>query len=213
MLVSSFAAIVGTQTGGSMLLDRRQFLVKERVSALQLTDTYDLLDSETGETLGQARDEPPRWAKFARLLVKKHFLPTNLNFYEAGAARPVLALHKKPGFLRTTVLVSGSQSEPLGSFRSKAFSLGGGFHAFDNGGHQIAEIKGDWKVWNFRFLDTHGRELGTVTKKWAGLGKELLTSAETYRIALSDAASEGAHQTALLLAAGLAIDLVFKEHS
>jgi Scramblase len=60
-------------------------------------------------------------------------------------------------------------------------------------------------------VDSAGRELGTVTKKWAGIGKELFTSADTYLIALSDAAPSGANQVALLLAAGLAIDVVFKE--
>lgn len=194
-----------------MLFERRRFVVKERVALLKLADTYDLLDPETGQSLGEARDEPTSLARFARLVVNKSFLATTINIYESGSPQPVISLNKRPGFLRTTVIVTGAAGAPLGSFRSKAFSLGGGFYALDPSGQTVAEIKGDWKGWNFRFLDSAGRELGTVTKKWAGIGKELFTSADTYLIALADSATGGPRQVALLLAAGLAIDVVFKE--
>ena len=194
-----------------MLLNRRSFIVKEKVAVLKLTDTYELFDPETRQPVGLARDEPPEWAKYARLVVSKQLLPTSINVYEANNPRPVLSLRKAPGLLRITVEVCDENGVVLGRFRSKAFSLGGGFYVFDAADHQVAEIKGDWKGWNFRFLDTAGSELGTVSKKWAGLGKELFTSADTYAIALSDRAGQVPHQSALLLAAGLAIDTVFKE--
>lgn len=194
-----------------MIFERRRFVVKERVALLKLADTYDLLDPETGQVLGEARDEPSSLARFARLVISKSLLATTINIYEAGKSAPVVALDKRPGFLRTRVIVKGAGGSPLGSFQSKAFSLGGGFYAFDASGQTVAEIKGDWKGWNFRFLDSSGRELGTVTKKWAGIGKELFTSADTYLISLSDGVAGNAQQVALLLAAGLAIDVVFKE--
>jgi hypothetical protein len=50
-----------------------------------------------------------------------------------------------------------------------------------------------------------------VTKKWAGLGKELFTSADNYVISLTDISAGNPGASALLLAAGLAIDIVFKE--
>jgi hypothetical protein len=62
-----------------------------------------------------------------------------------------------------------------------------------------------------RFIDQGGREIGTVTKKWAGLGKELFTTADNYIISLNERTSANADAGALLLAAGLAIDMVLKE--
>src|SRR5688572_20590115 len=170
-----------------MLLDRRQFLVKERVSALKLTDTYDIFDPESGATIGMARDEPPTWAKWLRLLVKKGFLPTTVRIYEEGTETARITLKKKPALLRPSVAVSDSNGRELGSFKSKLFSLGGGFWVMDSIGQPLAEVKGDWKGWNFRFLDSGGREVGQVTKKWAGLGKELFTSADNYMISLTHA--------------------------
>ncbi len=200
-----------------MLLDHTRILVKERVAVLKLTDVYDLLDPESGRSLGEARDEPPGWAKFSRLLVNKHFLPTTIHIYEAGSSAPLLSLRKRPGFLRTTVVVADSLGAALGSFRSKLFSLGGAFFVFDPTEQQVARVQGDWKGWNFRFLDGADRELGTVSKKWAGLGKEMFTTADTYMIALDSGTGSGGralpNQAALLLAAGLAIDIVFKERS
>ena len=194
-----------------MLLDNRQFFVKERVALLKLTDAYDIYDPETKMQLGIARDEPPGWAKALRLIVSKHFLPTSIHVYEKEGMPALLSLHKKASFLRSTVNLTDNNGKLLGTFRSKLFSLGGGFFVMDALGNTFAEVKGDWKGWNFRFLDTSGRELGIVTKKWAGLGKELFTTADNYMIVLDEKAPRGAEQTALLLAAGLAIDVVFKE--
>jgi hypothetical protein len=75
----------------------------------------------------------------------------------------------------------------------------------------VAQVKGDWKGWNFQLLDANGGELGVITKKWAGIGRELFTSADNYMISLSDATGIHAGNVVLLLAAGLAIDVVFKE--
>ena len=195
-----------------MLLEKQKFFVKERTALLKLTDTYDILDPDTKQQLGVARDEPPGWAKYLRLLVKKALLPTRINVYEHESAPPVVSLQKGPGFFRTTVVVTDAVQATLGRFRSKFFSLGGGFFVFDDQGQQIAEVKGDWKGWNFKLLDISGNELGVVTKKWAGIGKELFTSADNYMISLAPAGGGAVrNRAALLLAAGLAIDTVFKE--
>lgn len=193
-----------------MLLDRRTWFVKERVAVLKLTNTWDLIDPETGVKVGIARDEPSSVAKFARLLVNKQFLPTTINVYESESLPPVLSLAKKPGLLRSSVVVTDPSHAELGKFTSKAFSLGGGFFVFDTSGRQVAEVKGDWKGWNFRLLDGEGLELGIVTKKWAGIGKELFTTADSYVISLSEHMARRRDVAPLLLAAGLAIDIVFK---
>ena len=193
-----------------MLLDRRQFFVREKVAFLKLVDTYDIFDVETGEPIGQAREEPPGWIKAARIIdINKALLPTVLNVYEADGSL-ALSVRKGVAVVRKKVTVNDAGGQPIGRFESKVFTIGGGFYVYDNDGRQVAEIKGDWKGWNFRFLDADGVEVGLVTKKWAGLGKELFTSADNYVISLGEGV-RGTAAAALLLAAGLAIDVVFKE--
>ena len=178
----------------------------------KLTDTFDILDPASGQTIGIAREEPPGWAKWLRLLVNKQMLPTSVNIYEHEGAPPVLSIHRGFTFLRSKVdVVAGGQS--LGYFKSKLFSIGGGFNVFDNQNQQVAEVKGNWKGWDFKFVTAQGREIGAVTKKWAGLGRELFTSADNYIITLNDLTGSSPAASALLLAAGLAIDIVFKEKS
>ena len=193
------------------LLERTTFFVKERVGLLKLTDTYDILDPTTGQMIGIAKEEPPVWAKWMRLLVKKHLMPTAVNIYEQEGLPPVVSIRRGFTLLRSKVKVVTGDGQSLGYFKSKLFSLGGGFNVFDNQNQQVAEVKGNWKGWDFKFVSNNGREIGTVTKKWAGLGKELFTSADNYIISLTDLSGASPAAAALLLSAGLAIDVVYKE--
>lgn len=207
----SMPEVVSTpaDAGDSALLNRTIFFVKERVSLLKLVDTYDIFDPATNRQIGIAKEEPPTWAKWLRLVVKKHLLPTCVNVYETEGAPPVLSIHRGFTFLRQKIRVS-SGGRSLGYFKSKLFSIGGGFHVFDDRDQQVAEVKGNWKGWDFKFLTKQGREIGAVTKKWAGLGRELFTSADNYVISLNGLGANP-ESAALLLAAGLSIDIVFKE--
>lgn len=194
-----------------MLLDRRTWFVKERVAMMKLADTYDILDPETQQVIGIAKEEPGTFIKVLRLLVSKQLLPTQVHIHETEGAPPVVSIKKPLSFLRAKVEVFDRNGQSLGYFKSKLFSLGGGFWIHDTGDRQVAEVKGDWKGWNFKFLDTSGRELGSVTKKWAGIGKELFTSADNYIIALDG--NSPASSAPLMLAAGIAIDVVYKERN
>lgn len=192
------------------MLDRKTFLIKERVAVLRLVGIYDILDPNSGEALGTAMENISAFMKVLRLVVDKRILPTTVEVTAISGGAPVLTI-KRAGWLRSTVRVFDRNGQRLGSFKSKIFSIGGGFYLFDNSGRQVAEVKGDWKGWNFQFLSTHGVEIGKVTKKWAGLGKELFTTADNYVIALNESAKLPPGMSALLLAAGLAIDIVYKE--
>lgn len=194
-----------------MLLDRRLFFVKERVAVLKLTDTYDIFDPQTNQQIGIAKDEPSGGIKFLRLLVNKQLLPTTVNVYEQDTGALCFSIRKPGFFFRPKVSVFNAGGVYLGYFKGKILTIGGGFWIFDPQNQQVAEIKGDWKGWNFRFLAPDGRELGQVTKKWAGIGKELFTSADSYIISLSEMHGGMANLSLLLLAAGLAIDTVYKE--
>jgi uncharacterized protein YxjI len=110
--------------------------------------------------------------------------------------------------LRSKVDVADASGTSLGYLQSKAFSLGGAFRVCTADGTQVALVKGDWKGWNFKFL-SGDTEIGLVTKKWAGLGKELFTSADNYMISIHGAPDPTINL--LLIASGLAIDTVFKE--
>ncbi|HET7435422.1 MAG TPA: phospholipid scramblase-related protein [Thermoanaerobaculia bacterium] len=192
------------------LFDRQTYIVKERVAFAKLTDTYDLLDAQTAQPIGVAKEEPAAWAKWLRLVVKKQLMPTTVNVYESETAPPVLSIKRGVALFRPKATVS-TPSQEVGFFQAKVFSIGPSFTIHDAQQREIGSVKGDWKGWNFQLLGPSGEELGRVTKKWAGLGKELFTSADTYAISISDSAAGRRDVAQLLLAAGLAIDTIYKE--
>jgi uncharacterized protein YxjI len=192
------------------MLSRKNFFIKERVGFLKLADTYDIVDPETQQPIGVAKEEPNVWFKYLRLLINKQLLPTTVNVYQNGDEAPLFSIHRPTAFFRSKVRVTGPGGQSLGHFKSKWFSFGGGFWVHDHTEQQIAEVKGDWKGWNFKFL-ANGREIGTVTKQWAGIGREMFTSADNYMISIGDDSAGNSAASVLLLAAGLAIDIVYKE--
>ena len=97
----------------------------------------------------------------------------------------------------------------LGWLKSKLFSLGGAFYVYDSSGNEVAFVQGNLIGWTFKFLDSEQNEIGTITKKWAGVGKEMFTSADNYMIALNDEPAPA--KAILMLAAGLAVDIIYKE--
>jgi uncharacterized protein YxjI len=50
-----------------------------------------------------------------------------------------------------------------------------------------------------------------VSKEWAGLGKELFTSADNYMLTINDSVAANDNVRILIMAAVLCIDMVLKE--
>jgi uncharacterized protein YxjI len=195
------------------MLTRNAYFIREHVGILKLTDTYDILDPETQQQLGVARERPGTFVIILRFLVNKQLLPTKVFIYEGAnpddQSRLLFSIVRGITLIRPRVEIRDKNGVLVGWLKSKLLSLGGAFRVFDASGNEIALVKGDWKGWNFRLLDNAGNELGTVTKKWAGIGKELFTSADNYMISLNG--EPGVGKAMLLLAAGLAVDTVYKE--
>jgi len=195
------------------MLNRKTFFIREHVGLMKLVDTFDILDPETRQPLGIAKEKPSTLVQVMRLVVNKRLMPTAVYVYEGSDPqnedRLLFTIRRGFTLFRARIDVCDAGGHALGWFKSKAFSLGGAFRVFDASDREVALVQGDWKGWNFRFVDGEGRELGTITKKWAGMGKELFRSADNYMIALTEAAKPA--DAVLLLAAGLAVDTVYKE--
>jgi uncharacterized protein YxjI len=195
------------------MLSRKTFFIREHVGFMKLTDTYDILDPETQKQVGIAKERPGAFIYVLRLLVNKRLLPTKVFVYEGADheddRKLLFSIQRGVSILKSRVNICDGRGTIVGWLKSKLFSLGGAFYVFDAAGNEVAFVKGDWKGWNFRMLNNAEREIGTITKKWAGIGKELFTSADNYVVALNNGATQD--QSRLLLAAGLAVDTVYKE--
>jgi hypothetical protein len=178
---------------------------------MKLTDRYDIFDPDSGKEIGFAEEQISGLVKFMRLLIAKKLLPTTIVIKESEESPPVASIQRGAAFLRAKVTVHDSTGKEIGMFKSKLFSLGGGFTVHDTAGNQIADVSGNWKGWDFTLKDMQGKQLGVVNKQFAGALKELFTSADNYLIKLDESVSSDPGLAALMLAAGLAIDIVYKE--
>jgi len=195
------------------MLNRRTYLMREHVGFFKLSDTYDILDPETQDQLGIAKERPGAMIHVLRFLINKRVLPTKVFVYEGSnpqdESKLIFSIRRGVTLFRSRVNICDGAGNVVGWFKSKAFSIGGAFRVYDSLGNEVALVRGDWKGWNFRFLDKAQNEIGVITKKWAGIGKELLTSADNYIISLREEAMPA--NAILLIAAGLAVDTVYKE--
>lgn len=85
------------------MLDRRTYLVKERVAFLRLIDTYDILDPASGAAIGVAQERISVGLKTLRLLINKRFLPTTVVISERENGPATLTIKRGVALLHATV--------------------------------------------------------------------------------------------------------------
>jgi uncharacterized protein YxjI len=193
------------------MFTKNTYLIKERFSLLKVIDRYDIFDIETGSLVAYAKENIPHWKKALRLVMKKSLMSTQIDIRTAMTDELVYRLQKPFAWLRPSVHVYDAEGRKIGHFRSRILTLGGRFDVFSAENKKIAEVKGNWTGWNFKFVDKSGKQIGEVTKKWAGIGKEFFTNSDNYVVSIDYGVSAQADAMALLIIAGLAIDVVYKE--
>lgn len=192
------------------MLELDTILVKERVGLMKMSDTYDLYDPATGTSVGVCQEIVPWWVHFLRFAVNKRMLPTTVKVVDNGQ-QEILEIRRGFSLLSPKVQVLDGNGNLMGYLKAKIFTIGTSFRVLDASETEIATLKGDWKGWNFRLVNPLGAELGTMTKKWAGIGKELFTSADNYVISLAPDVAGRSSTRRMLLAAALAVDTCYKE--
>jgi uncharacterized protein YxjI len=126
----------------------------------------------------------------------------------------VFSIRRGPYLFRSRVEVLDANGAAIGYYVSKIFTLGGGFSIYDKDDRHVAEIKGKWTGYEYRFLSLDGNvEMGRVSKEFsfASIVKDLFTSADTYAVQVSAHLTGNPMAKILILAAALAIDTIYKE--
>ncbi len=193
----------------SDLFERNVLFVKEHVGYFKAANAYDVIDPTTGAIIASVREHVPNIIfKLLKFTDYKTMLPFTVDVLDAENQK-VLTLKRPFTIFRSRVTIFDNLGQTIGSFQQR-LSLGGKFDIYDNLGQQVAQLKGDWKGWNFSLVDPAGQSLATVTKKWAGLGKEMLTSADNYVVEISPTLVDAGVRR-VVMAAAVCIDMVLKE--
>ncbi|CAL1151143.1 unnamed protein product [Cladocopium goreaui] len=192
------------------VLNRELFLVKEKVGAWRAANHYDIYDPESGELLLECRE--PRLGPITSLLRwtdYKTSAPFDIDI-RTPSGEPIVSVQRGWAWLRSNVSVLDGQDRRVGGFQQKLFSIGGAFTVVDEADKPLCELKGKWTSWEFSFR-AGDAELAKVTKKWAGLGKEMFTSADNYMLQVNPQVPPDSVLRQLILAAVVCIDMVLKE--
>ena len=186
------------------------YLVKEHVGLFKAANNFDLYDPATGQIVLLCREETlGLFTKILRFTDYKRYTPFDISV-RTPAGELVVQVTRGIAILRSRVEVRDGKGRLLGTFRQKLFSIGGAFDILDLSEKVVCTLKGKWTGCDFRFL-SGTTQLAHVTKKWAGIGKELFTSADNYVISIAPSVPADGPARPLIVAAVLCIDMVFKE--
>ena len=192
------------------ILNKNTYLVKEHVGMFKAANNYDIYDPETGAIIMECREENLGiLTKLLRFTKYKRMTPFDIQIRTADG-QSVVRITRGISLFLSKVTVLDENDNMIGTFKQKLFSIGGAFSVLDASEKPICKLKGKWTGWDFRFL-AEETELAHVTKKWAGLGKELFTSADNYVLQVSDSVPADNVARQLILAAVMCIDMVLSE--
>ena len=199
----------GIQPTGDVI-NRNLFFVKEHVGLFKAANNFDVYDPQTNHLIMECReDNLGFFTKLFRFTDYKRLTPFDIQVRTPDGAQ-VVRIERGFTLFLSRVRVYDHNDELIGGFKQKFFSIGGKFDVLDSSDQPVCTLKGNWVGWDFRFVWGE-QELARVSKKWAGLGKELFTSADNYMLSISPSVPPGSALRRLILAAVMCIDFVLKE--
>ncbi|MDH5475857.1 MAG: phospholipid scramblase family protein [Cyclobacteriaceae bacterium] len=192
------------------ILSRNLFFVKEHVGMFKAANNYDIYNPDNNEMIMSCREENLGFfTKMLRFTDYKRMTPFHVEI-KTPSGEKVLSIKRGVSIFLSKVEVFDENENLVGKFKQKLFSIGGKFDVIDPNENTLCTLKGKWTSWDFKFIKDEV-ELAHVSKKWAGLGKELFTSADNYMLEVNENVPQDNPVRILILAAVMCIDMVLKE--
>ena len=192
------------------ILNKNLFLIKEKIGIFKASNNYDIFDPQNNATLLICR-EPNLgfFTKIFRFTDYKRMTPFNV-IISTPEGKPIISVKRGFTIFRSDVEVFDENEKLIGFFKQQLLSFGGKFQILDANKNYLCTLQGTWTGWNFKFIKDQ-QEMASVSKKWAGLGKEFFTSADNYVLQINPNVPENDKIRLLIFAAVMCIDMVLKE--
>ena len=194
------------------ILEKNLFLFKEQVGLFKAHNNYDIYDPKSKEMILHCREKNLNFFyKIIRIFLSDYKRMTPFEIEIKGLSdKKILKVKKGFSFFLSKIQVFDENDNVVGIFKQRLFPIGNNFDMFDESENLVCKLKGNFIGWNFKFLKDDN-EVGLVTKKWAGIGKEMFTSADNYILDIKDKVKKDSPLRLLILAAVICIDMVIKE--
>ena len=193
------------------ILEKNLYLFKEHVGLFKAYNNYDIYDPESKDIILHCREKNLNPAyKIIRMFFQdfKRMTPFEIEITRLDGKK-ILKVKKGFSLFLSKIQVFDENDKIVGIFKQR-LSFKSNFDMLDKRENLVCKLKGNFIGWNFKFMkgDT---EVGLVTKKWAGIGKEMFTSADNYILEIKDKVEKDSPLRLLILAAVICIDMVVKE--
>ncbi|WP_201800005.1 LURP-one-related/scramblase family protein [Andreprevotia sp. IGB-42] len=173
-------------------------------------NNFDIYDPATNRIVLECREpDLGMVTKVFRFTDYKRHTPFDIRI-TTPTGGPVVRVQRGVSFFRSRIEVLDERDQLIGTFQQKLLSLGGKFEILDAKGNSLCWLKGKWTSWEFNF-EKDGKQFASVSKKWAGIGKELFTSADNYMLSIDPTVPADSPLRQLIIAAVMCIDMVLKE--
>jgi uncharacterized protein YxjI len=192
------------------LLQRNLFFVKQHIGLFKAACNFDIYDPSTQQMDLTCREENLGvFTKIFRFTNYKVMTPFNIEIKSASGDLIMTIQRGSTFFGFTPVYVYDGNGATIGKFKPR-FRVGGSkIEICDSQENVIAILKGNFIGWDFKFYKEN-IEIGHVNKKWAGIGKEMFTSADNYMLVIDETVSQNDPIRHLMLASVMCIDFLLK---
>jgi len=188
--------------------ETNEYFIDQKVNYFKFAVEYKVFD-QSGVQIGAIRQRLSTGQKALRLFISKGMLPFLLEIVDVNGN--TLAVIKKGWtFWMSEIEVLSGNNQVIGKIKQKLSFMKPVFHIKDAKNNKIADIKGDWKGWNFQITDSSGGSIGTISKKWAGALKEMFTTADKYNVSINEEYEEDTDKI-VVVSTAITIDMVLKE--
>ncbi len=193
------------------ILNQNTFFVKEHVGFLKAANNYDVLDPETGQPIIECReDNLGFFAKMFRFTKYKIMTPFNIELKTPPGDKVLTVKRDTSFFGYKKVELLDENGQTIGYYKRKFSILKSSIHILNAQEEFMCQLKGNWVGWEFKFIK-EDEEFAQVSKKWAGIGKALFTSADNYVLSINENVPENAPIRMMLLGAVMCIDMIIHE--
>jgi len=206
--VTDFNTVLDADVKTTEFFAGNNYFIDEKVNFFKFANTYQVFD-ETGTNIGSINQKLTLGQKLLRLLINKKMLPFKLEIKDSNRAL-LGTISRGWTFFMSKILLTSGDGKTIGTVNQKFKFFKPTFRIFNHEEKQIAEINGDWKAWNFVIKDEAGSQIGTISKKWAGVLKEVFTTADKYNVNIDPSYSNMMNKI-VILSSAITIDMVLKE--
>jgi uncharacterized protein YxjI len=192
------------------ILHRNLYFVKEHVGMFKAANNFDIYEPDSGQEIMKCREENLGiFTKILRFTDYKRMTPFNIEI-KTSTGENVIRVKRGISWFLSKAEVFDENENLVGMFKQKFFTIGGKFDVLDESENVLCTLQGKWTGWDFKFVNGD-TEYAHVSKKWAGIGKEMFTSADNYILEIYENVGREDKLRILILAAVMCIDMVLKE--